>query len=67
MYVLIRRLAAEGRAIVVISSEMQEVIGLSDRILVMRHGRVTGELGANATEDAIVKLAMGVATEREPA
>ncbi len=67
MYVLIRRLAAEGRAIVVISSEMQEVIGLSDRILVMRHGRVTGELGANATEDAIVRLAMGVATEREPA
>lgn len=67
MYVLIRRLAAEGRAIVVISSEMQEVIGLSDRILVMRHGRVTGELGANATEDAVVRLAMGVATEREPA
>lgn len=67
MYVLIRRLAAEGRAIVVISSEMQEVIGLSDRILVMRHGRITGELGADATEDAIVKLAMGVATEREPA
>lgn len=67
MYVLIRRLAAEGRAIVVISSEMQEVIGLADRILVMRHGRITGELGADATEDAIVKLAMGVATEREPA
>ena len=67
MYVLIRRLAAEGRAIVVISSEMQEVIGLADRILVMRHGRVTGELETDATEDAIVKLAMGVATEREPA
>ncbi|MTD99809.1 ATP-binding cassette domain-containing protein [Paracoccus sp. YIM 132242] len=67
MYVLIRRLASEGRAIVVISSEMQEVIGLSDRILVMRHGRITGELGADATEDAIVKLAMGVATQGEPA
>lgn len=69
MYVLIRKLAAEGRAIVVISSEMQEVIGLADRILVMRHGHVTGELGADATEDAIVKLAMGVApiTHKEPA
>ena len=69
MYVLIRRLAAEGRAIVVISSEMQEVIGLADRILVMRHGRVTGELETDATEDAIVKLAMGVAPtpDKEPA
>ena len=67
MYVLIHKLAAEGRAIVVISSEMQEVIGLADRILVMRHGRITGELGADASEDAIVRLAMGVATEREPA
>lgn len=69
MYVLIRRLAAQGRAIVVISSEMQEVIGLADRILVMRHGRVTGELGADATEDAIVRLAMGVAPtpSKEPA
>ncbi|ALN71819.1 sugar ABC transporter ATP-binding protein [Aureimonas sp. AU20] len=64
MYGFIRRLASEGRAIVVISSEMQEVIGLADRILVMRHGRITGELGADATEDAIVKLAMGVAPLR---
>jgi ribose transport system ATP-binding protein len=69
MYVLIRRLAAEGRAIVVISSEMQEVIGLSDRILVMRHGRITGELDGDATEDAIVRLAMGVTPTplKEPA
>ncbi|MFN3525166.1 MAG: sugar ABC transporter ATP-binding protein [Paracoccus sp. (in: a-proteobacteria)] len=62
MYQFIRRLAAEGRAIVVISSEMAEVIGLADRVMVMRHGRVTGELtGPEATEDAIVRLAMGVA------
>lgn len=61
MYEFIRKLAAEGRAIVVISSEMQEVIGLSDRVLVMRQGRIAGELvGAEATEDAIVRLAMGV-------
>lgn len=61
MYGFIRRLAAEGRAIIVISSEMQEVIGLSDRVLVMRHGRIAGELaGPAATEDAIVRLAMGI-------
>lgn len=61
MYEFIRKLAAEGRAIVVISSEMQEVIGLSDRVLVMRQGRIAGELtGAEASEEAIVRLAMGV-------
>lgn len=61
MYEFIRNLAAEGRAIIVISSEMQEVIGISDRVLVMRRGRIAGELaGAAATEDAIVRLAMGV-------
>ena len=61
MYQFIRKLAAEGRAIVVISSEMQEVIGLADRVLVMRRGRIAGELaGDNLTEDAIVRLAMGV-------
>jgi ribose transport system ATP-binding protein len=61
MYRFIRALAAEGRAIIVISSEMQEVMGISDRVLVMRQGRIAGELGAeDATEDAIVRLAMGV-------
>lgn len=63
MYGFIRGLADQGRAIVVISSEMQEVMGLSDRVLVMRQGRIAGELtGADATEDAIVRLAMGVGT-----
>ena len=64
IYRLIRDLAAEGKAVIVISSEMPEVIGLADRILVMREGRVAGELdGAEATEDAVVRLAMGVAGE----
>lgn len=61
IYGIIRDLAARGCAIVVISSEMPEVIGLSDRVLVMRQGRIMGELaGDAATEDAIVRLAMGV-------
>lgn len=65
MYQFIRGLAASGRAIVMISSEMQEVIGLSDRVLVLRRGQLAGTLsGADATEDAIVRLAMGVGTAR---
>ena len=61
IYAFLRALAAEGRAIIVISSEMQEVIGLSDRVLVMRRGRIAGRLeGAEITEDTIVRHAMGV-------
>lgn len=61
IYTFLRRLAAEGHAIIMISSEMQEVIGMADRVMVMRLGRVAGILEAEeATEDAIVRLAMGV-------
>ncbi|MDS9469292.1 sugar ABC transporter ATP-binding protein [Paracoccus sp. MBLB3053] len=61
IYAFIRRLADQGRSIVVISSEMTEVIGISDRVLVMRSGRIAGELkGSDMTEENIVRLAMGV-------
>ncbi|ASM72773.1 xylose import ATP-binding protein XylG [Pseudosulfitobacter pseudonitzschiae] len=61
IYMFLRRLADAGHAIVVISSEMQEVIGLSDRVMVMRSGKVAGVLsGDGITEDAIVRHAMGV-------
>ncbi|MFZ3583629.1 sugar ABC transporter ATP-binding protein [Loktanella sp. DJP18] len=64
IYSFLRALAAEGRAIVVVSSEMQEIIGLSDRVLVMRQGRIAGVLDADGiTEDAIVRHAMGVGTD----
>ena len=64
IYAFIRKLAAEGRSIIVISSEMTEVIGLSDRVLVMREGRIAGEVtGTDMTEDRIVRLAMGVGKE----
>lgn len=64
IYAFIRKLAAEGRSVIVISSEMTEVIGLSDRVLVMREGRLAGELtGDRLTEDRIVRLAMGVNSE----
>ena len=59
IYALIRHLADTGLAILVISSEMPELIGLSDRILVMASGRVAGEVArADATEEGILSLAM---------
>jgi ribose transport system ATP-binding protein len=61
IYAFLSKLAAEGHGIIVISSEMQEVIGLADRVLVMRSGRLAGTLnGDQITEDRIVRHAMGV-------
>jgi len=55
---LISNLAAGGAAIVMISSEMPEILGMSDRVMVMREGRVAGFLeGRNADQIAVMKLA----------
>jgi ABC-type sugar transport system ATPase subunit len=63
IYRIIRELAAKGVAILMISSELPEIIGLCDRVVVMCEGRKTGELaGGEITEEAILKLA--VASER---
>ncbi|MEX6505211.1 sugar ABC transporter ATP-binding protein [Jiella sp. M17.18] len=63
IYAFIHELAREGRAVIVISSEMSEVIGLCDRVIVMRSGRLAGEIsGAEITEEAIVRRAMGLET-----
>ncbi|EKE69631.1 sugar ABC transporter ATP-binding protein [Celeribacter baekdonensis] len=68
IYALIAGLAAEGCAILVISSEMPELIGLASRVLVMHAGRITGALeGDDVTEGAIVRLAMGLDDNREGA
>jgi ribose transport system ATP-binding protein len=67
IYKFIAELAQSGKSVIVISSEMQEVIGICDRILVMRNGRIVGEVaGDRMTEDEIVVLATGV-TSREAA
>ena len=60
IYLLINRLAAMGKAILMISSELPEILGMSDRILVMREGRITGEITdvANATQEQVLSLAM---------
>lgn len=61
IYAFIRKLADAGRSVIVISSEMAEVIGLADRVVVMRQGRKAGELTCDEiNEDAIVRLAMGL-------
>ncbi|WEX90887.1 sugar ABC transporter ATP-binding protein [Sinorhizobium garamanticum] len=62
---LLRELARSGIGIIVISSEMPELLGLSDRVLVVREGRIAGELGAaEMTEEAVIRLASGVGTTR---
>src|SRR5262249_3984862 len=57
IYKLLNSLAEQGRAIVMISSELPEVLRLSHRILVMCEGRITGELPAGATQEQIMQLA----------
>lgn len=60
IYELMREIAASGVAIIMISSDMEEVLGESDRIAVMREGKITGILERDkATEEAIMSLAVG--------
>jgi ABC-type sugar transport system ATPase subunit len=55
---IIRREAARGAACLVASSDLPELLGLTDRIVVMREGRIRGEMaGAEATEEAVMRLA----------
>ncbi|MFZ2105829.1 MAG: sugar ABC transporter ATP-binding protein [Roseiarcus sp.] len=62
IYRLLRRLADQGKAIVMISSELPEILRMSDRIVVMCEGRITGELTA---EEASQERIMQLATQRE--
>ncbi len=58
---LIDRLAAEGRAIILISSELPEIIGMSDRVLVMRTGQIVGEFTREqCTDEALGACAAGI-------
>ena len=59
VYTLMRELTAAGVAILMISSELPELIGMADRILVMRDGRICGQLPAGASEEAVIALATG--------
>jgi D-xylose transport system ATP-binding protein len=60
IYTQIQKLASEGIAIVLVSSELPEVLGLSDRIMVLHEGTVTGEFTrANATPERVMACATG--------
>jgi ribose transport system ATP-binding protein len=59
IYQAMREYVAGGRAILMASSDLPEVIGASDRILVMRGGRIVGELAGGATEEVVMELAVG--------
>ncbi|MFE4593785.1 sugar ABC transporter ATP-binding protein [Streptomyces laurentii] len=62
IYQLINELTASGHAVLMISSDLPEVLGMSDRVLVMSQGRIAGELAAqDATQDAVMALAVSAA------
>ena len=60
IYNLMNRLAAAGAAILMISSELPELLGISDRILVMHRGRIAAEFSAGATQEAVLSAALGL-------
>jgi ribose transport system ATP-binding protein len=60
IYEWMNRLTAEGAAILMISSELPEILGMSDRILVLHRGTLSGEFpAAQATQEAILRCALG--------
>ncbi|SHN27778.1 sugar ABC transporter ATP-binding protein [Cryptosporangium aurantiacum] len=66
LYEVIGDLARRGLGIVVVSSYLPELIGLADRILVLRDGAIAGELPAGASEEDVLRLASGGAAPDEP-
>ncbi len=67
IYNFMRLLAKQGTAIIMISSELPEIIGMSDRILVMHDGQVMGELSpSEATEERILMMATGQKAGKDP-
>lgn len=64
IYELIQKFKRDGSAVLLVTSEMAEVIGLADRVLVMYEGRITGELtGESITQERILALASDIAPE----
>jgi ribose transport system ATP-binding protein len=60
IYALMRDLAAKGVAVIAVSSDMEEALGISDRLAVMHEGRITGTLARSQfSEEAVMRLATG--------
>ena len=68
IYEWIRRMASEGKSVLLISSELEEVLGMSDRVLVMHDGRVRGEIADPARADpaGVLRIAAGIERSEEP-
>ena len=65
IHALVDNLASQGLAVILISSELPEVINLSTRIFVMRDGRIAGELSRQeATQEGVLRLMAGVTTAK---
>lgn len=61
IYELLNELKSMGKAIIMISSDLPEVLGISDRIMVMSEGKISGEISREeATQEKIMKLAVGM-------
>lgn len=61
VYTILRQIAAQGIGVLMVSSELPELIGLCDRIIVMHEGKITGEiLREDATEELITKYAAAI-------
>jgi ribose transport system ATP-binding protein len=68
IYTIMEALASQGVAILFVSSEMEEILGMSDRALVMHEGRITGELARDElSEEAVMRLATGKGKQPEAA
>jgi putative multiple sugar transport system ATP-binding protein len=65
IYTIINRLASEGKGIILISSELPEILGVCDRIYVMRDGKIVGEMPASEASQEIVMT--HIMTEQEVA
>ncbi len=67
IYEVMRSLAAEGVAVLMVSSELPEVIGMSDRIVVMKDGRIAGELPGGSSEEDVLTMATGASRPEQVA
>jgi ABC-type sugar transport system ATPase subunit len=61
IYELMNRLAEQGKGIIMVSSDMEEILGMSDRIIVLYEGMVSGELSRNEfTQEKVLEKASGM-------
>ncbi len=68
IYCIINHLVAEGKSVIMISSELPEILGMCDRIYIMNEGKMVGELaGSEATQELIMSHILGTAGKEQTA